>query len=480
MSCDFDKNKQPRPRDLALSVNSICPVMTDGDEGSGDNPLFVRERRSGRSGSGLKEPPDESTAFRGSSSFSNTAERTAREFDFEEEATKPKLGQKLAQAQKVDPLIWIVTLHPCNRNGKLQIALPASVVTANHHRSPRVCFSDSFDAAIARQIQEKEQEQEARLRQAASRTRNCAVCGDATLVIELPSLSSCTHDADAYASKDIFERYDAIQVRNLFSADPDFRWCTTQDCGSGQIYDVEEFGNEFECVECHARFCVRHEGPYHDNETCEEYEYCTSGQKDRDERKKENEASEQAVGRLTNGMKMDAIDASQYDANEYFGIRHKSRAIAASAQYKSQDGRRSSERQDDLRHQRIEESTLEQHGITPSCENDNILFQASSSGFLRSTPQSTARSRASSRSRSRNSYSSTPRPKRPRVDTVESELTIEERRIANKLAEAEASRAAAEASRIAAEARRAELENQMFEIQVAKARREFEQSSQRL
>ena len=57
---------------------------------------------------------------------------------------------------------------------------------------------------------------------------------------------------------------------------------------------------------------------------------------------------------------------------------------------------------------------------------------------------------------------------------------MQERQIANKLAEAEASRAAAEASRIAAAARRAELENQMFEIQVAKAKMEFEQVSQQV
>lgn len=119
-------------------------------------------------------------------------------------------------------------------------------------------------------------------------------------------------------------------------------------------------------------------------------------------------------------MKMDAIDAGQYAANEYYGLRHKSRAIAASARYKAQDGRRSMlyiydldvivlltglERQDDLRHQRLEESILEQHGITPSREDDSILSQASSSGFVRNTP----RSRASSRSRSRSSFSSTPR-----------------------------------------------------------------------
>ena len=198
--------------------------------------------------------------------------------------------------------------------------------------------SETFDAAIARQFQKEAAEaQETRLREAASRTRDCAVCGDATLVIDLPSLSSCTHDADvcadcytawlgpqleengwqevkcpgqsckinltyeeikAHASEDIFERYDVIQARNVLSADPNFRWCRAEGCTSGQTHDVEEVGNEFVCVGCHENFCIAHEGLHDDGETCEEYEYRTSGQKDRNERKKEDEASEEAVKSL--------------------------------------------------------------------------------------------------------------------------------------------------------------------------------------
>lgn len=202
----------------------------------------------------------------------------------------------------------------------------------------RLHQSNTLDAAIAHQLQKEEaQAQEARLREAASRTRDCAVCGDATLVIELPSLSSCAHDAEicadcyatwlgsqlaengwqevkcpgqsckvnltyeeikSYASKEVFERFDAFQARNALSADPNFRWCRAEGCSSGQIHDQDEVGNVFICVDCHARFCTVHDGLYHDDETCEEYEYRTSGQKDRDERKREDEASEKAVQNL--------------------------------------------------------------------------------------------------------------------------------------------------------------------------------------
>lgn len=195
------------------------------------------------------------------------------------------------------------------------------------------------DAELARHLQEEEcRAQDERNRQAALRTHDCVVCGDNTLFIELPSLSSCSHQPEvcggcyaswiasqlgangwqeakcpgtsckinlayaeikAYASIDVFERYDALKARSVLASDPNFRWCRAEGCVSGQIHDVEEVGNQFVCVECHARFCIVHEGPYHDNETCDEYEYRTSGRKERDERKEEEMASEEAVRKST-------------------------------------------------------------------------------------------------------------------------------------------------------------------------------------
>ena len=69
--------------------------------------------------------------------------------------------------------------------------------------------------------------------------------------------------------------------------------------------------------------------------------------------------------------------------------------------------------------------------------------------------------------------------KKPHINPIEPEFEIQERQIANKFAGVESNRAAAEASRIAAAARRAELENQMFEIQITKARM-VEQASQQV
>ncbi|KAF3004207.1 hypothetical protein E8E13_006834 [Curvularia kusanoi] len=196
-----------------------------------------------------------------------------------------------------------------------------------------------LDAAIARQLDKEElQAQEERLREATSRTRDCTVCGEAALIASLPSLSSCTHSAQVcrdcyaqwiapqlgdngwqeakcpsptcktsltyeeikqYATAAVFQRYDAFKARSALSSDPDFRWCRGEGCVSGQIHDAEEVGNVFVCVECRARFCTVHEGADHADESCEEFEYRTSGQKERDERRKEEEASEKAMGRLS-------------------------------------------------------------------------------------------------------------------------------------------------------------------------------------
>lgn len=198
---------------------------------------------------------------------------------------------------------------------------------------------DPQDAAIARQIHREELgAQEERLRKAASRTRDCAVCGEATLIIELPSLSSCPHDAQtcrdcyatwivsqlenngwqqvkcpgttckinleyeeikAYATKEVFERYDALQTRGLLSSDPNFRWCRGQGCTSGQIHDAREVGDLFTCLHCRASYCIVHGSAHDASESCREYDDRTREEKERNEREKEVKASEDALGKLS-------------------------------------------------------------------------------------------------------------------------------------------------------------------------------------
>jgi hypothetical protein len=48
-----------------------------------------------------------------------------------------------------------------------------------------------------------------------------------------------------------------------------------------------EEGNIFTCASCGSKACIIHENTWHDGETCEEYDYRTSGRKERDQKAQE-------------------------------------------------------------------------------------------------------------------------------------------------------------------------------------------------
>lgn len=76
-----------------------------------------------------------------------------------------------------------------------------------------------------------------------------------------------------------------------------FRWCSA--CTSGQIHDsTSATGNIFTCFSCGHKVCTIHENTWHEDETCDEYEYRTSGRQARD-RKAQEEASKKAIGQLS-------------------------------------------------------------------------------------------------------------------------------------------------------------------------------------
>jgi hypothetical protein len=75
-----------------------------------------------------------------------------------------------------------------------------------------------------------------------------------------------------------------------------FRWCRA--CDGGQIHLSGEEGNIFTCVSCGSKACIVHENTWHKGETCEEYDYRTSGRKERDQKAQEA-ASLKAIGKLS-------------------------------------------------------------------------------------------------------------------------------------------------------------------------------------
>jgi E3 ubiquitin-protein ligase RNF14 len=191
------------------------------------------------------------------------------------------------------------------------------------------------DFKVAQQIQKEEFE--LIRQQAAQKTRDCVVCGDPTPIIAFPALPNCEHepqtcadcyrgwieselnhkawneikcpehkckvilqhsDVQQYAAPEIYERFDQLSARSVLNDDPNFRWCRAPNCQSGQIHISGIEGNIFRCIACGHRICVIHEDTWHEGETCEEYDYRSSGKKERDQ-KQQNEASVQAISKLT-------------------------------------------------------------------------------------------------------------------------------------------------------------------------------------
>ncbi|KAF8848703.1 hypothetical protein BDZ45DRAFT_605495 [Acephala macrosclerotiorum] len=153
-----------------------------------------------------------------------------------------------------------------------------------------------------------------------SRARLCTVCGDNKQSSEFPKRSTtrCRHapsictedlkswidsqlvdkawnrikcpeascselfqceDMKANASELSFARYETFQLRAALSKIPDFRWCLSPSCSSGQIHPRNSRNPIFTCNECSFKSCATHNIPWHEGETCAQYDYRVSGRK---------------------------------------------------------------------------------------------------------------------------------------------------------------------------------------------------------
>ncbi|KAI0530420.1 hypothetical protein GGR58DRAFT_232450 [Xylaria digitata] len=84
-------------------------------------------------------------------------------------------------------------------------------------------------------------------------------------------------DVKAFATRDVFDRYDKLATKAVLEGIKGFRWCLNPNCDAGQI-----FPSECEKAKCHAckqSSCVRHDVPWHSGETCEEYDRRTRKQR---------------------------------------------------------------------------------------------------------------------------------------------------------------------------------------------------------
>ncbi|KUJ20806.1 uncharacterized protein LY89DRAFT_579286 [Mollisia scopiformis] len=74
-------------------------------------------------------------------------------------------------------------------------------------------------------------------------------------------------------TKAAFEKYDQYSRNATLSKMPNFRWCISSSCSSGQIHEIDTDGYIFYCGACYTKTCVIHNVPWHEGETCTEYDY---------------------------------------------------------------------------------------------------------------------------------------------------------------------------------------------------------------
>ncbi|KAL7628031.1 hypothetical protein AAE478_002227 [Parahypoxylon ruwenzoriense] len=188
---------------------------------------------------------------------------------------------------------------------------------------------DIIDFEVPRVVEDKFLRTEAWL---VPLSETCTVCGDEKRVSEMPNrrrvTAACEHDSlmckecvgkwiassmdtstwdrlkcpecpqllkfenvRAFATREVFERYDTLATKAALTSIPEFMWCLNPRCNSGQIHPVG--CSKAKCHACKHHNCVRHNVPWHKGETCEEYEQRTRIQRRNDK------ASEQHIKEIT-------------------------------------------------------------------------------------------------------------------------------------------------------------------------------------
>jgi len=87
-------------------------------------------------------------------------------------------------------------------------------------------------------------------------------------------------DARKHMTEDMFQRYDYLVLRTTLGQLDEFVWCLNPDCQSGQLhYPEAEWCPEFQCGGCQRRYCLTHRMPWHEGQTCEEFDRRTHGRR---------------------------------------------------------------------------------------------------------------------------------------------------------------------------------------------------------
>ncbi|KAF8853175.1 hypothetical protein BDZ45DRAFT_729656 [Acephala macrosclerotiorum] len=76
------------------------------------------------------------------------------------------------------------------------------------------------------------------------------------------------------ADAETVNRYEKFMLQIFLSHEPNFRWCLSPSCSNGQLYDGDDNTRDpkISCEECKFQMCFTHEMPWHEGQTCAEYE----------------------------------------------------------------------------------------------------------------------------------------------------------------------------------------------------------------
>ncbi|KAF2031325.1 hypothetical protein EK21DRAFT_63624, partial [Setomelanomma holmii] len=110
-------------------------------------------------------------------------------------------------------------------------------------------------------------------------------------------------DMHEFAPRDVFRSFDELTTRVVYESIPNYRWCISKGCKSGQVHPPST--NRFRCRSCRKSHCIVHLRPEHKGETCGEYDYSVCDKQlipcrtNKDIKKQEEAASKKIIEQTT-------------------------------------------------------------------------------------------------------------------------------------------------------------------------------------
>jgi len=101
------------------------------------------------------------------------------------------------------------------------------------------------------------------------------------------------------ADAETFGTLDRLLARRALGQAVDFWWCTAPGCGNGQEHVDGENAPMFQCAACGHQSCIKHNVPWHEGQSCTEYDEDPDWQQRKACQQREDGASERAVNRTS-------------------------------------------------------------------------------------------------------------------------------------------------------------------------------------